>query len=90
MHLQTRSRRSCIWLFAIAVALLVPSSASADTTWTKISSDYFSNITIPEIGILGSTAVLTWEQDTSPSTQDIVSDTFQTSPANDVANGVPG
>ncbi len=40
--------------------------------------------------ILGSTAVVTWEQDTSPSTEDIVSDTFQTSPANDVANGVPG
>ena len=67
-----------------------PTVASADTTWTKISSDYFSNITIPEIGVLGSTAVVTWEQDTSPSTEDIVSDTFVTSPANDVANGVPG
>lgn len=71
-------------------ALAVPTAASADTQWAKISSDYASNITVPEIGILGSTAVVTWEQDTSPSTADIVSDTFQTSPANDVANGVAG
>jgi hypothetical protein len=72
-----------------ALALGAP-TASADTTWTKISSDYSSGITVPEMSILGSTAVVTWEQDTSPTTEDIVSDTFQTSPANDVANGVPG
>ena len=55
--------------FATA-ALALPAQASADTQWTKISSDYFSSITVPEIGILGSTAVVTWEQDTSPSTED--------------------
>jgi hypothetical protein len=73
----------------VALFAVLPAAASADTGWTKISSDLASGITIPEIGILGTTAVVTWEQDTSPSTADIVSDTFQTSPAHDVANGVP-
>jgi hypothetical protein len=72
-----------------ALLAVLPVAASADTTWTKISSDTASNITVPEIGILGTTAVVTWEQETSPSTADIVSDTFQTSPEHDVANGVP-
>ena len=85
-------RIRCVGVLLLVGAALaaLPAQASADTQWTKISSDYASNITVPEIGILGSTAVVTWEQDTSPSTEDIVSDTFQTSPANDVANGVPG
>ena len=85
-------KRALLATAATAVAALVavlPAAASADTGWTKISSDLASGITVPEIGILGTTAVVTWEQDTSPSTADIVSDTFQTSPANDVANGVP-
>ena len=44
----------------------------------------------PRSGSSARPRCVTWEQDTSPSTGDIVSDTFQTSPANDVANGVPG
>jgi hypothetical protein len=85
-------RIRCVGVVLLVGAALValPAQAAADTQWTKISSDFASNITVPEIGILGSTAVVTWEQDTGPSTADIVSDTFQTSPANDVANGVPG
>jgi hypothetical protein len=89
-HKKVSRRVACLLGFALgATALAVPVTASADTTWTKISSDSASSITVPEIGILGSTAVVTWEQDTSPTTQDILSDTFQTSPANDVASGVP-
>jgi hypothetical protein len=74
---------------ALAAAALLPAGAAADTTWTKISSDSASSITYPSIGILGTTAVVTWEQSTGPLTEDLVSDTFQTSPAHDVANGVP-
>jgi hypothetical protein len=85
-------RFRCIAMLALACTALavLPAAASADSTWTKISSDSDASITVPEIGILGSTAVVTWEQDTSQSTEDILSDTFQPSPANDVANGVPG
>ena len=83
-HLLAAVLTATVTAFAV-----LPAGASADTTWTKISSDFASSITLPEMGVLGSTAVVTWEQDTSSSTQDLVSDTFQTSPAKDVANGVP-
>ena len=73
---------------AIAVLALLPGDAAAGTTWTKISSDFSSSIAVPTVGILGTTAVVTWEQDTGPETADLVSDTFQTSPAHAVANGV--
>jgi len=72
-----------------ALAAALPAAASADTGWTKISGNLSSNIVVPSIGILGTTAVVTWEQDTGPTTEDLVSDTFQTSPAHAVANGVP-
>jgi hypothetical protein len=86
-----RPRLRHVIAILIAAAVGLPAPAAADTAWTKLSSDTNSAITIPEVAILGgSTAVVTWEQETSPSTADIVSDTFQTSPANDVANGVPG
>jgi hypothetical protein len=85
-----RALRLPLLVVCVCASAVIPASAMADTTWTKISSDYASNITVPEMAVLGSTAVVTWEQDTSPTTADILSDTFQTSPANDVANGVPG
>jgi hypothetical protein len=85
-----RFRCGAALALACTAFAVLPAAASADTQWTKISSDYASGITVPEIGVLGSTAVVTWEQDTSATTEDILSDTFQTSPANDVANGVPG
>ena len=85
-----RALRLPLLVVCVCASATIPASAMADTTWTKISSDYASNITVPEMAVLGSTAVVTWEQDTSPTTADILSDTFQTSPANDVANGVPG
>ncbi len=85
-----RALRLPLLVVCLCASATIPASAMADTTWTKISSDYASNITVPEMAVLGSTAVVAWEQDTSPSTADILSDTFQTSPANDVANGVPG
>jgi hypothetical protein len=84
-----RALRLPLLIACVCASALLPGSALADTQWTKISSDFASSITVPEIGILGSTAVVTWEQDTSPTTDDLLSDTFQTSPANDVANGVP-
>jgi hypothetical protein len=86
-----RPRLRHVTAILIAAAVVIPAPAAADNAWTKLSSDTSSAITIPEVAILGgSTAVVTWEQETSPSTADIVSDTFQTSPANDVANGVAG
>jgi hypothetical protein len=85
-----RALRLPLLVVCVCASAVIPASAMADTTWTKISSDYASNITVPELAVLGSTAVVTWEQNTSPTTEDILSDTFQTSPANDVANGVAG
>ena len=80
----------CAALTVSAAAFsILPAAAAADTTWTKISSDSASSITVPSVGILGTTAVVAWEQDTSSTTQDLVSDTFQTSPLHDVASGVP-
>jgi hypothetical protein len=86
-----RPRLRHVIAILIAAAVGLPAPAAADTLWTKLSTDTNSAITIPEVAILGgSTAVVTWEQATGPSTSDIVSDTFQTSPARDVANGVAG
>ena len=41
-------------------------AAGADTTWTKISTDYNANIVVPSLGLIGTTAVVAWTQQTSP------------------------
>ena len=51
-----------------AVAVGAP-FAGADTTWTKVSTDYNANIVVPSLGLVGTTAVVAWTQQTSPSTQ---------------------
>ena len=64
-----------------AVALPV---ASADTTWTKVSTDYDTNIVVPSLGLSGSTAVVAWTQETGPSSSDLNAVSFTTSPTKDV------
>ncbi|MEO9176809.1 MAG: hypothetical protein ABI317_14955 [Gaiellales bacterium] len=85
-----RTLRVPLLAACLCASAILPASAVAATHWTQISSALQANSTVPQIGVQGSTAVVTWEQDTSPSTQDIVSDTFQTSPTATVANGHPG
>jgi hypothetical protein len=65
------------------IAMGVP-AAGADTTWTKISTDYDTNIVVPSLGLVGSTAVVAWTQETSPSTSDLNAVSFTTSPTQDV------
>ena len=67
----------------VAAAVGVP-AAGADTTWTKISTDYNANIAIPSLGLTGTTAVVAWTQETSPSTSDLNAVSFSTSPTQDV------
>ena len=45
-------------------------AAGADTTWTKISTDYNANIVVPSLGLTGTTAVVAWTQQTGPCTAD--------------------
>jgi hypothetical protein len=69
---------------ALAATALVAPLAGADTTWTKVSTDYSANIAIPALGLTGTTAVVTWTQETSPSTSDLDAVAFTTSPTQDV------
>jgi hypothetical protein len=79
-------RVRAIAALAVTLAALVASVpiAGADTTWTKISSDFNSNSVVPALGLTGSTAVVAWTQDTGPSTADIDTVSFTTSPTQDV------
>ena len=69
---------------ALAALALGAPLAGADTTWTKISTDYNTNIVVPSLGLTGSTAVAAWTQQTSPSTSDLNAVSFTTSPTQDV------
>jgi hypothetical protein len=71
---------------AAAMAALAVGSpvAGADTTWTKVSTDFNANIVIPSLGLSGTTAVVAWTQETSPSTSDLNTVSFTTSPTQDV------
>jgi hypothetical protein len=74
---------------ATLAALAVGSPlAGADTTWTKISPDSTSNSTVPSLALVGATAVVAWTQGTGPSTADLDTLSFTTSPAQDVIGGV--
>ncbi|HET6174553.1 MAG TPA: hypothetical protein VFD90_18245 [Gaiellales bacterium] len=76
-------------LAATLAALAVGSpAAGADTTWTKVSTDFNANIVVPSLGLTGSTAVVAWTQQTSPSTSDIDAVSFATSPTQDVSGAV--
>ena len=70
-----------------ALALGAP-LAGADTTWTKVSTDYNANIVVPSLGLTGTTAVVAWTQETSPSTSDLNAVSFTTSPTQDVIGAV--
>jgi hypothetical protein len=69
---------------ALAIMAMGAPLAGADTTWTKISGDYNANIVVPSLGLTGSTAVVAWTQETSPSTSDLNAVSFTTSPTQDV------
>jgi hypothetical protein len=77
----TRIAAVAATLAAVAVAAPV---AGADTTWTKISTDYAANIVIPSLGLTGSTAVVAWTQETGPNSSDLNTVSFTTSPTQDV------
>jgi hypothetical protein len=73
---------------ALAATLAVMTAgapvAGADTTWTKISTDYAANIVVPSLGLTGSTAVVAWTQQTAPNSSDLNAVSFTTSPTQDV------
>jgi hypothetical protein len=76
----------CIAAIAMTMAAMTVGApgASADTTWTKISTDFNDNIAIPSLGLTGTTAVVAWTQETGPSTSDLNAVSFTTSPTQDV------
>jgi|tagenome__1003787_1003787.scaffolds.fasta_scaffold20879217_1 hypothetical protein len=76
-------RIAAVAAVVVAAAVGVP-VAGADTTWTKVSTDFKANIAIPSLGLTGTTAVVTWTQETSPSTSDLDAVSFTTSPTQDV------
>ena len=75
-----------IAVVTVTLAALVAGApaAGADTTWTKISTDYNANIAIPSLGLTGTTAVVAWTQQTGPFTADLDAVSFTTSPTQDV------
>jgi hypothetical protein len=66
-----------------ALATGVP-LAGADTTWTKISTDFQSSIEVPSLGLTGSTVVVVWTQTTATASVDLNATSFTTSPTQDV------
>jgi hypothetical protein len=68
----------------VAAVMLAPAGAGADTIWTKVSTDYAANIVVPSLGLTGTTAVVAWTQQTSPSASDLNTVSFTTSPTQDV------
>jgi hypothetical protein len=64
--------------------------AGADTTWTKVSTDYNANIVVPSLGLAGTTAVVAWTQQTGPLTADLDTVAFTTSPTADVIGPAAG
>ena len=76
-------RSAALAAVLLALGVGVP-AAGADTTWTKISTDFTANIATPSLGLTGTTAVVAWTQSTSPSTTDLNAVSFTTSPTQDV------
>ena len=77
--------RSVAAVAAALVALTVSTPiAGADTTWTKVSTDYNANSVVPSLALAGSTAVVAWTQQTGPDSNDVDAVSFTTSPTQDV------
>jgi hypothetical protein len=68
----------------LAVLVAVVPAAGADTTWTKVSTDYAGNVAVPSLGLTGATAVVAWTQQTGPDASDLDAVSFATSPTQDV------
>ena len=76
--------RSVAAVAAALVSLTVSAPiAGADTTWTKVSTDYNANSVVPSLALTGSTAVVAWTQ-TGPDSSDVDAVSFTTSPTQDV------
>lgn len=80
----------CIAVVVAALAAMVVGlpAAGANTTWTKVSTDSNANIVVPSLGLNAGTPVVAWTQQTSPSTTDINTVSFTTSPTQDVIGAV--
>ncbi|MDX6618201.1 MAG: hypothetical protein QOK36_587 [Gaiellales bacterium] len=81
--MKARARSAALAATLALLAAGVP-AASADTTWTKVSTDYASNIVVPSLGLTGATAVVAWTQQTGPDSSDLDTLSFGTSPTQDV------
>ena len=82
MARRTRMRAMAAALTAVAV---LPGVAGADTTWTKISTEFASVSIVPSVGLVGPTAVVAWTQQTSVTATDLNALSFTTSPTQDVS-----
>jgi hypothetical protein len=80
----TRLMRIAAVAAVVTAAAVGVSGAAADTTWTKVSTDFNANIATPSLGLTGTTAVVAWTQATGPSTTDLNAVSFTTSPTQDV------
>ncbi len=80
----TRLMRIAALAAVVMTAAVGVPAAGADTTWTKVSTDFSANIAIPSLGLTGTTAVVAWTQATGPSTTDLDAVSFTTSPTQDV------
>jgi hypothetical protein len=76
--------RSAALAAALAALALGAPAAGADTTWTKVSTDFAGNIVVPSLGLTGTTAVVAWTQATGPNSADLDTVSFTTSPTQDV------
>jgi hypothetical protein len=77
------ARSAALAAALVALAAAVP-VAGADTTWTKVSTDFAGNSIVPSLGLTGATAVVAWTQGTGPLTSDLNTVSFTTSPTQDV------
>src|SRR3954447_20848292 len=77
-------RRATVAAAPAAVVAAMPSSALADTTWTKVSPDYNSNIMVPGLGVTGTTAAVAWNRETAPNAANLETVSFRTTPTQEV------
>lgn len=62
---------------ALATLVLGAGSAAADTTWTRISTNFDSNIVVPALALDGSNAVAAWGYRVGPNNERIEAVTFR-------------
>src|SRR3954470_17832490 len=60
----------------LLAALLLAAPMPAQAGWSKVSSDYAGNTTIPALAPDGADTIVAWRLETSPSTQEIDAQRF--------------